>query len=75
MKVLLNECMKTSLLALSFLAAMLLASPVAAQQPASTPNAQQQRDTAAAEKAFGEGNAFMEQGKYRDALARYKEGL
>ena len=68
--------MTTSLLALSFFAATLLASPVAAQQPASTPNAQQQQsDTAAAEKAFGEGNAFMEQGKYRDALARYKEGL
>jgi len=69
--------MRTSLLALSLLAATLFASPVGAQQPANTQNSPppQQRDTAAAEKAFSEGNAFMEQGKYSEALARYKEGL
>lgn len=35
----------------------------------------QQGDTAAAEKAFNEGNAFMNQGRHSDALARYKDAL
>jgi tetratricopeptide (TPR) repeat protein len=66
--------MKTAVLTLLLLAAALFAQPAVAQQPAKTQNAQQ-GDTAAAEKAFEEGNAFMNQGRHADALARYKEGL
>lgn len=63
--------MKTFSLACLLLAASALA---AAQQPA-RPQAPALPPEAAAEKAFHEGNAFMEQGKPAEALASYKEGL
>jgi tetratricopeptide (TPR) repeat protein len=67
--------MKTFSLALLLCAAAALsAGRVSAQQPAS-PKAPALPDEAAAEKAFLEGNAFMNQGKPAEALASYKEGL
>ncbi|HYG81881.1 MAG TPA: tetratricopeptide repeat protein [Pyrinomonadaceae bacterium] len=63
--------MKTFSLVCLLLAAATLA---AAQQPA-RPQAPALPAEAAAEKAFHEGNAFMEQGKHAEALASYKEGL
>ncbi|HLM56122.1 MAG TPA: tetratricopeptide repeat protein [Pyrinomonadaceae bacterium] len=58
-------------LALALLLSTLTAFGQTPVRPAQEPGAAE----AAAEKAFDEGNALMEQRKFADALARYREGL
>lgn len=55
-----------------FCALLLAAAPARAQEPAAE---QLSPAEAAARKAFAEGNALMEQRRYAEALARYREGL